>query len=181
MVSDREKIWNETVLFHGHSCPGLAIGARIAMDYLEKASLKGRAADEEIVAVVETDACGVDAIQVILGCTAGKGNLWLQKRGKHVFTFYSRASGQGLRYSWKSFVKDDSTYEAKIEHFLKGAKDELYSVEPARYPMPPEADIYPSSYCAECGEHTAEPCLRVKEGQIVCLDCAGEKLIFHVE
>ena len=44
----------------------------------------GRAADEEIVAVVETDMCGVDAIQFLTGCTFGKGNLihrdWGKKR-----------------------------------------------------------------------------------------------------
>ena len=34
-----------------------------------------RAEDEEIVAIVENDACGVDALQCVSGCTFGKGNL----------------------------------------------------------------------------------------------------------
>ncbi len=33
-----------------------------------------RAVDEEIVAVVETDACFSDAVQVMTGCTFGKGD-----------------------------------------------------------------------------------------------------------
>jgi len=37
---------------------------------------ENRAEDEEIVAVVETDACGADAIQVRTGCTFGKGNFY---------------------------------------------------------------------------------------------------------
>ena len=178
MTIDRKKIWNEAVKFHGHSCPGLAIGARIAMDYMEKNIMHVRAEDEEVVAVIETDACGVDAIQVILGCTAGKGNLWLQKRGKHVFTFFQRNSGKGLRYSWKGFNADEKNREEKIAYFLNGAKDELYNIEEARFPLPPEASIYGSIYCADCGEHTAEPCLRVKDGQMICLDCAGDKFNF---
>lgn len=32
----------------------------------------GYSKDEEIVCVTENDACGVDAIQVVLGCSAGE-------------------------------------------------------------------------------------------------------------
>jgi formylmethanofuran dehydrogenase subunit E len=39
--------------FHGHMCPGLAIGIRAAEIALEQ--IGRHAADEEIVAVVETD------------------------------------------------------------------------------------------------------------------------------
>ncbi len=35
-----------------------------------------RDGDEELFAIVETDACGADAIQVITGCTFGKGNFF---------------------------------------------------------------------------------------------------------
>lgn len=178
MTDERERLWGEAVKFHGHSCPGLAIGVRIALDYRDETGLSARAEDEEIVAVVETDACGVDGIQIILGCTAGKGNLWLSRRGKHVFTIYNRADGRGLRYCWKSYGLDGLSREDRTKSFLNVPKDELYTVEPARYPLPTEAAIYPSVYCASCGEHTAEPCLRVRDGRMVCLDCAGEPLNF---
>ncbi|MDL2268394.1 FmdE family protein [Desulfosarcina sp. OttesenSCG-928-G17] len=180
----REKMWQEAVKFHGHSCPGLAIGARIALDFREDAGLSDRAEDEEIVALVETDACGVDGIQVILGCTAGKGNLWLQKRGKHVFTLFQRgAENVGRRYVWTASGRDgqareDQTREDRIAFFLNAPKDQLYKVEAPRYPLPPEAAIYPPADCATCGERTAEPQLRVREGKMVCLDCAGEPMTF---
>lgn len=177
-MKSREHMWAEAVEFHGHSCPGLAIGVRVALDYLEDMGLPSRAEDEEIVAVAETDACGVDGLQVILGCTAGKGNLWLRRRGKHVFTIYQRSTGRGLRYSWKSYGLDGLSREDRTESFLKSPKDELYAVEPARYPLPDEAAIYSSVFCESCGEHTAEPCLRVRDGKMICLDCAGEPFDF---
>ena len=65
--------------FHGHWCPGLAIGIRAAEWALKEL---GKAPDEEIVAVVETDMCGVDAIQSLTGCTFGKGNLIHKDYGK---------------------------------------------------------------------------------------------------
>ena len=78
--------------FHGHWCPGLAIGIRAAEWALKE---MGKAPDEEIVAVVETDMCGVDAIQSLTGCTFGKGNLIHKDYGKSAFTFLPAAGRQG--------------------------------------------------------------------------------------
>ena len=75
-----EALWEKCVAFHGHSCPGLAIGfraAELAMDYL---GLNDPAVDEEVVCVTENDACGVDAVQVLTGCTLGKGCLLYTSR-----------------------------------------------------------------------------------------------------
>ncbi|MDR2173323.1 MAG: FmdE family protein [Burkholderiales bacterium] len=170
----RMAAWDEAARFHGHRCPGLAIGVRIALDYKERIGLRERTEDEEIVALVETDSCSVDGIQSILGCTAGKGNLRICCRGKHVFTFFQRSSGESLRYSWKSFGSGEQSREGKADYFLNGPKDALYNVEPARCSLPSKAAIYVSVPCALCGEPTAEPQLRVREGQLVCRECAGE-------
>ena len=53
--------------------------------------------DEQLVCISENDACGVDAIQVVLGCSAGKGNLLFRPRGKQAFGFYRRSDGKGVR------------------------------------------------------------------------------------
>ena len=172
----RRELWEEAVRFHGHSCPGLAIGVRIALDFREDLGLAEKAGDEELTAVVETDACGVDGIQVILGCTAGKGNLWLRKRGKHVFTLYRRADGYGRRYSWHGSTAGNPSREEKIDYFLKGPSAALYTAGPARYPLPPEAPLFKSVNCQACGEATAEPNLRVRDGRMICLDCADQPL-----
>ena len=179
-MDERERLWQEAVNFHGHSCPGLAIGVRVALDCREEIGLSSKAEDEETVAIVETDACGVDGIQVILGCTAGKGNLWLRRRGKHVFTIYRRSTGHGLRYAWKNYGLDGLSREGRTEFFLKAPRDDLYLAGPALHPLPPEASIQPSVFCGSCGERTAEPCLRVKDGRMICLDCAGEPFDFSM-
>ena len=62
-----------------------------------KAIESGRAEDEELVSIVENDACGVDALQCVTGCTFGKGNLIFRDYGKHVFTIYSRSTRKGVR------------------------------------------------------------------------------------
>lgn len=173
MDETRAQLWRQAVEFHGHECPGLAIGARVALDYL--ASGRDRAEDEELAAVCETDACGVDAIQVLLGCTLGKGNLRLRNRGKHVFTLYSRPEGLGLRYYWKAYGLGGQSREERVRFFLSAPAEELYEAVPARQPPPPQAVIHKSVYCAQCGEHTAEPGIRLRQGRLVCRDCAASE------
>src|SRR5512136_2089798 len=84
--------------FHGHECPGLAIGYRIAKYVKEHYP---RSEDEELVCIADNKSCSVDAIQYMLGCTSGKGNLLFRDYGKQSFTFYSRDKGKAIRVYFK--------------------------------------------------------------------------------
>ena len=66
--------WETCVQFHGHACGGLTIGYKAACYAAELLELSF-SGDEQVVCIAENDACGVDAIQVVTGCTMGKGNL----------------------------------------------------------------------------------------------------------
>ena len=69
-----EESWKRCEAFHGHVCGGLSIGYQAAR-YAKELLGAEFSNDEELVCVAENDACGVDAIQVLLGCSIGKGNL----------------------------------------------------------------------------------------------------------
>ena len=87
--------------FHGHRCPGVAIGyrtAQLAMELL----CSDRSEDEELIAVVENDSCAVDAVQVITGCTFGKGNLIFKDYGKQALTLADRTSGKAVRVAMRN-------------------------------------------------------------------------------
>jgi len=62
------------VEFHGHLCPGLVYGYLVAKEAINLLNLK-RSKDEEVVVISENDSCAVDALQVLLGTSTGKGNL----------------------------------------------------------------------------------------------------------
>ena len=66
-----QKLW-QNVNFMDMSA-SLAIGFKACEAAIKNLVLVFK--DEEVVCVTENDACGVDAIQVITGCTLGKGNL----------------------------------------------------------------------------------------------------------
>ncbi len=166
---DQNYWYNVSAAFHGHSCGGLLIGVRAALCAMERFGIEGRAADEELVCIAENDACGIDAIQAILGCTIGKGNLILRLRGKQAFTFYDRKSGRSFRIVLKNMEFPDK--ESKRAFMEKASSEEIFDFSEAPFPLPHEARIYQSRSCAACGERTAEPWLRVKDGRLLCLDC----------
>src|SRR5512137_835119 len=87
--------------FHGHICPGLAMGYRVAKYAKEHYA---RSQDEELVCIAENKSCSVDAVQSLLGCTAGKGNLIFVDNGKQVFSFYSRNQDRAMRIYFKGDV-----------------------------------------------------------------------------
>ena len=72
MEKDLEPLWQKAAAFHGHVCPGLAIGFKACEAAMKVMGVTG-SKDEELVCITENDACGVDAIQAVLGCSLGKG------------------------------------------------------------------------------------------------------------
>lgn len=170
--------------FHGHMCPGLAIGIRAAEIALNEVG--PHAADEEVIAIVETDMCGVDAIQYLTGCTFGKGNLIHRDHGKSVFTFIRRSDGKAIRIA----VRPDGWGEpdpeagdeceqdpraARTQAILTRPLTDLFEIKAVAPEVPERAYIYDSVICAGCGERTMETRVRLLRGQPYCLPCFQER------
>lgn len=181
--------------FHGHICRGLAIGyvaARAGLAWLRS----NKALDEELVCVVETDACCIDAIQVLTGCTFGKGNLLHRDYGKMCFTFFNRESGRGVRLAMKngslqmdprqlelfakmrSRVISDAEREElagisarRTQEMLESPADNLFDFIEVTEKMPDKARISQSRPCSRCGEPTMETKLETLGEMLVCRGC----------
>lgn len=166
------KTWEDCVNFHGHVCPGLAIGYRAAVEAIRILGLTlEKDNDEDIVTVIENDACGVDAMQVMLGTSAGKGNLIARPRGKMAFSVYNRTNGKSVRLVLKPFDNDSMSREKRTE-FLKSAPlDQVYEVKETTFVLPEKARHFKNIICEKCGESTAEPMIRLEEGKALCMDC----------
>lgn len=169
---DIHSLFEKSAEFHGHRCPGLAIGVRAAVEAQKILEIQ-HSEDEEIVCITENDACGVDGIQVILGCSAGKGNLIFRIRGKQAYSFFNRNNGKSVRLVLKELPKMESR-EEKQNYILDTPMDEVFEIKKPGYPIPEEARLFPSVQCELCGESTAEPYIRLENGKKVCLDCFRE-------
>lgn len=158
------------VAFHGHACPGVALGYRAAQAAMRELRA-GRPEDEQLVAVVENDSCAVDAIQYVTGCTFGKGNLVFHDYGKHVYTFFNRESGRAVRIS-EHYQSHEPDRQARIREILPAPEETLLTIEPLDAPPPQRARIFHSLRCALCGETVMETRARVRDGETVCIPCA---------
>ncbi|MCG9969139.1 FmdE family protein [Pelotomaculum terephthalicicum JT] len=164
-----KKLWEKSVAFHGHECPGLAIGFKACEAAMEKMGI-AFSKDEEIVCVTENDACGVDAIQVITGCTLGKGNLLYKGTGKMAFSFFSRSDGNSLRMIAKPF-NDEMDRRQRQEYILNSPADEIFNFNKPNFNLPETARMFATVVCEHCGEGVPEHKIRMNDGKKVCLDC----------
>lgn len=169
--------YSEIVRFHGHACPGLAIGYRMATAAMDELG-SSRAHDEELVAIVENNACGVDALQCVSGCTFGKGNLIFRDYGKRVYTLYSRAKRAGVRVVFhgrgipEAVQKDRAALAPWI---LEARKDAILSVAPVTIEAPEPAKVHKSVACVFCGELVMESRVRQIDGKPACLPCSERR------
>jgi formylmethanofuran dehydrogenase subunit E len=186
--------FDDAVKFHGHACPGLAIGYRVAKLALIELGLRAR--DEELVAIVENNSCAVDAIQLLCGCTFGKGNLIFKDYGKQVYTFVRRPNPDGLRIAvkwtpppedpeteamWKRYAAGDRSPQIvaavqerksrKLQSVLESDEAELFAMKKIKVEMPEPARIYQSVTCDSCGEKVMETRTRVANGRVLCIPC----------
>ena len=193
------KDFDKCVDFHGHICPGLAIGFRAAQILMRRSGLQ-KALGEEFVAIVETDACGADAIQVMTGCTFGKGNFIFRNYGKHAFSILDRKRRGGVRVcvrpdffkadpegsSLLEKVQNDEAPPNELERFrqlqqertkkiLDADSDSLFKIEEISSDIPRKARIMNSGICDFCGEPTQIDLLHQIDGRKICIPCAHQQ------
>lgn len=199
MMRRDEMEFSDVVKFHGHVCPGLAMGYRVAVTAAEELKFD-RAGDEELVAIVENNSCAVDAVQAVVGCTFGKGNLIFHDYGKQVYTFINRNRGQAVRIAvswvppkessdtaelWARYRNGDRSEEllsalksakaAKANLILSADSRDLFTITRPDVPVPEKAQIHPTVTCSQCCEKVMEPkAKQLAEDQYLCIPCSRE-------
>ena len=175
---NQQELWEKCAAFHGHVCGGLTIGYKAALYAIDLLDL-GFSDDEQVVCISENDACGVDAIQVILGCSIGKGNLLFHMRGKQAFSFYNRQTGKSVRLVLRK-KPEGMTKEQSFAYYQGCEPWELFDVKEATIHLPEPARVFDSYTCECCGESTGANWIRIAGGKKLCLDCYESYDRFHV-
>ena len=99
---------------HGHFCPELLVGVRLA-ELAQKLLLleNGDAKQSALTAIAESPSCVIDALQAILGCTAGKGNLLIRNGSKKEYTIINQPARQKVVIQ----VMIDSQLDSEFSRF----------------------------------------------------------------
>ena len=175
---NRKRTWEACAAFHGHECGGLTIGYQASLYAIELLGLQ-YSTDEQVVCISENDACGVDAIQVMLGCSIGKGNLLFHMRGKQAYSFYNRETGKSVRLVLKP-KPEGMTKEESFLYYQACRPEDMFEVKPAVIRLPERARLFASFACDCCGEMTGANWIRLAGERKLCLDCYEEYDRFDV-
>jgi formylmethanofuran dehydrogenase subunit E len=193
-MSIDEATLQRAVEFHGHLCPGLTMGLQAAQLALREVGAHGE--HGEVIAVTETDMCGVDGIQVLTGCTFGKGNLIHHDYGKNAFSFYRLSDERAVRVVGRpgGFARDaehvalmakvrggDATdaerarfrelHQERAMAVLEQDPDELFEVHQVDGPAPRRSRDHASVECPGCGETTRLARTRRLDEADLCVPC----------
>ncbi|PIO97648.1 FmdE family protein [Pleomorphomonas carboxyditropha] len=186
------------LILHGHKCPAMPMGLRGGAAALNALGVE-RAKDGQLLALVELGedhcaTCFVDGVQMITGCTYGKGNIKKLHYGKWGVTLVDVASGRAVRVTPKgeamlankqtSFFKDyrekgipaskvpPEVVQPLLDRVLGAPDDMLLTVgEIFDYKVDQHKHSFASFICEGCGEMVVEGYARIADGKRVCIPC----------
>lgn len=195
---DARRFLDAGLTFHGHKCPAMPLGLRVGAIAMNQLGVE-RSGDKTLLALVELGDdhcahCFGDGIQMITGCTFGKGNLRQLGYGKFGLTLVDRTSGRAVRVVPKAesqmqmkqtpFFQEyrmkgvspskvpDAVVDPLIEKVLTAPEAELFTAsEVFDYDVPKAVENFDSFVCGRCGEMVVEPYGRVVHGRNVCISC----------
>ena len=157
-----------------------------------------QAKGSEVVAVVESAGCPLDAIQVITGCTLGKGNLIIHDHGRLTFTFVVRQSGRGIRVSLKAgsspekldpglhdlqekvnrgtaTPEESADLQHRIERvcrtILESSSEQTFNVREVTIQLPLSEPMPETVICARCGKSVSHSLARRAGDKYICQPC----------
>jgi len=189
--------------FHGHKCPAMPLGLRAGAAAMNKLGV-GRAADGQFLALLELGEghyahCFADGIQMITGCTFGKGNIQQLGYGKFGLTLVDRATGRAVRVVPRAeaqaaakqtpFFKEyrengippsqvpQDVVTPLIDKVMAAPEEEILMLgEVFEYPLPKPLEAFDSFVYERCGDMVVEKYGRVVGAQRVCIPCQRELL-----
>lgn len=122
-----QTLWDRCVAFHGHRCPGLALGVRaatVALDFF-----MDDITDEEhpgISCTVNTSKCPSDGLRCVLGVDDGRGLTVAEEEGDLRFDF----SRNGKHIILTALpLKRGLSAEEKIVTILMGRQQDIFDIK----------------------------------------------------
>ena len=173
------RLWEKCAEAHGHECGGLTIGFKAALYVVEIMGLKQDedgcvCAEEELVCVAENQACSVDAIRVVLGCTEKKENLIFNLTGEQAYTIFNRRTREAVRVVLRD-RPEGITREQSFAYYQSREPREMFERQAVNFAMPEIVGKNETYTCSVCGESAAANWFRFVDGKPLCLDCFADR------
>ena len=190
---------------HGHFCSYMSLGVKAGAYAMRE---MGGSSDgmEHLIAIIETNNCFSDGVQITTACSFGNNALIYRDFGKTAVTF-TRRDGNGIRISvrpeinelWEDRYPELSDLFKKVVAERGGTEDEkrrlgelsrrksfdlleaepeeVFKIERVQVKVPEFAPIFDSVLCSRCGESVMATRIVDKEGDHVCIPCSGREYL----
>lgn len=198
--NDLAGLLHKTALIHGHHCVGSAIGVIAAHHAMKAMDIVQNTGMEHIIAVVKTNSCFSDGVQVVTGCSFGNNSLVYRDIGKTAFSLVKR-SGEGVRVCVRPDLgelledknpeaqrlylqtvnqrkatpeEEDRMMELNRRHcfeVLNVPAERIFRVEHVNVEIPSYSRILARQVCAKCGEKVMETKAAKRGDVYYCFSC----------
>jgi formylmethanofuran dehydrogenase subunit E len=174
----------EATTFHGHLCPGVVLGVRMATVGCREVGVeRPREAGKGLAVFVEIDRCATDAIQVVTGVSVGKRTLKHMDYGKMAATFVNvpadravrvvaREEARCLARAWAPGESDPR--KAQTFAYRVMPEVELFRTEPVMVHAASLDRRRVRVLCDACGEAVNYRREVRRGGRTLCRPCSGE-------
>lgn len=99
-----KNLWEKTIEFHGHKCPGIAMGFKICEAAIKKLGINPL--EDEIICIAENNTCPTDAIRYILRCNEENNKLSFKLSEDLTFSFLNKTNNQKLKIQFKPLKRE---------------------------------------------------------------------------
>ena len=197
-IIDAKEYFQTGIALHGHKCPAMPMGLRVGAAAMNTLGVE-RAKDGQLLALIEIGinhcaTCFADGVQVITGCTVGKGNIKRLNYGKWALTLIDKKTSRAVRVAVRAemmaankqtdfFQKyrmkripasqvPPEVAEPLVERVLNAPQEQLVSIgEVFEYKLEEVSHSFESFICPLCGEMVAEPYGRLLGDKKICIPC----------
>ncbi|MGB2728125.1 MAG: FmdE family protein [Halobacteriota archaeon] len=187
---------------HGHLCSHLAYGVKAGYIATRELGVKNRGM-EEVIAIIETNNCFSDGVQMVTGCSFGNNALIYQDFGKTAVTVAKR-DGSAIRIVLnpdfearrekehpeanklfdKIVVKREKATPEEHKRLMQlfaemsiaeldKPADEMFIIKRLKIGVPEYAPIFDSVKCSICGENIMKTRAVTENGKYFCIPCSN--------
>jgi len=185
---------------HDHLCPRQVLGVRMGLLARKTFGLAGGDNPKKrLLAILETDGCFADGVEVATGCTVGHRTLRLEDYGKIAATFVDTHTRRALRMApapnlreraFDCIPRETRHYFAQLRAYQVMPDSELLMLQEVSLNTPMEQILsHPGvrAKCELCGEEIINEREVVQDGFTLCLPCAQggyyrltQESVFHL-
>lgn len=175
---------------HTHLCPRQVLGVRIGLAGADTLGIEVPQKKKRLLAILESDGCFADGVEVATGCTIGQRTLRVEDYGKIAATFVDTKLGRAVRVTPRLDVRQKAykyaphqkkRYFVQLDGYQFMPIEKLVSIEEVQLITPISEIINRAGIrvnCSACGEEIINQREVLRSNQPLCKSCAGLSYYF---